>query len=249
MDYLPCLHLFSKTIRYDTETHRTAHRYFTPRCQYFTTPPQHRLSIEEATVFLSGAELISTAKINLNKGENEILFTNVAGDVNSQSLSVSATNGVVVESATFQNNYLATEVLSPKAQDIKDSIELLTAYRKLVGNKIAVLDEQLAILKDNRKVSGTQNGLSVVELTKMLDLINTRMENYLNQKNKEEATVKKVDERITKLTMQLDEEQKKDYRRAAVGEVLRQRSYCFGYSHYLYRSPRRMEPYLRCMGR
>ncbi len=173
--------------------------------------PQHRLSIEEATVFLSGAELISTAKINLNKGENEILFTNVAGDVNSQSLSVSATNGVVVESATFQNNYLATEVLSPKAQDIKDSIELLTAYRKLVGNKIAVLDEQLAILKDNRKVSGTQNGLSVVELTKMLDLINTRMENYLNQKNKEEATVKKVDERITKLTMQLDEEQKKDY--------------------------------------
>ncbi len=173
--------------------------------------PQHRLTIEEATVFLSGAELISTAKINLNKGENEILFTNVAGDVNSQSLSVSATNGVVVESATFQNNYLATEVLSPKAQNIKDSIELLTAYRKLVGNKIAVLDEQLAILKDNRKVSGTQNGLSVVELTKMLDLINTRMENFLNQKNKEEATVKKTDERITKLTMQLDEEQKKDY--------------------------------------
>ncbi len=173
--------------------------------------PQHRLTIEEATVFLSGAELISTAKINLNKGENEILFTNVAGDVNSQSLSVSATNGVVVESATFQNNYLATEVLSPKAQDIKDSIELLTAYRKLVGNKIAVLDEQLAILKDNRKVSGTQNGLSVIELTKMLDLINTRMENYLNQKNKEEATVKKTDERITKLTKQLDEEQKKDY--------------------------------------
>lgn len=173
--------------------------------------PQHRLTIEEATVFLSGAELISTAKINLNKGENEILFTNVAGDVNSQSLSVSATNGVVVESATFQNNYLATEVLSPKAQEIKDSIELLTAYRKLVGNKISVLDEQLAILKDNRKVSGTQNGLSVAELTKMLDLINTRMENYLNQKNKEEATVKKTDERITKLTMQLDEEQKKDY--------------------------------------
>lgn len=173
--------------------------------------PQHRLTIEEATVFLSGAELISTAKINLNKGENEILFTNVAGDVNSQSLSVSATNGVVVESATFQNNYLATEALSPKAQDIKDSIELLTAYRKLVSNKIAVLDEQLAILKDNRKVSGTQNGLSVIELTKMLDLINTRMENYLNQKNKEEATAKKTDERITKLTMQLDEEQKKDY--------------------------------------
>lgn len=76
--------------------------------------PQQKLNIDEATVFLSGAELISSAKLNLTKGENEILFTNVAGDVNSQSLSVSTTNGVVVESATFQNNYLATEVFSPR---------------------------------------------------------------------------------------------------------------------------------------
>ncbi|MCD6010450.1 MAG: mucoidy inhibitor MuiA family protein [Flavipsychrobacter sp.] len=173
--------------------------------------PQQKLVIEQATVFLSGAELISTAKLNLNKGENEILFTNVAGDVNSQSLSVSATNGVVVASATFQNNYLATEALSPKAQQIKDSIELMTEYKQLIHNKIVVIDEQLAVLRENRKVGGAQTGLSVAELTKMLDLINTRMENYLNQKNKHETVVKKTDERITKLNKQLEEEQKKDY--------------------------------------
>lgn len=173
--------------------------------------PQQKLNIEQATVFLSGAELVSTAKLNLNKGENEILFTNVAGDVNSQSLSVSATNGVVVEAATFQNNYLEAETLSPKAQEIKDSIEILGNYRKLMTNKVAVADEQLAVLKENRKVGGNQAGLSTTELIKMLDLINTRMESYLNQKNKDEATIKKTDERIAKLTKQLDEEQKKDY--------------------------------------
>lgn len=173
--------------------------------------PQQKLAIEQATVFLSGAELVSTARITLNKGENEILFTNVAGDVNSQSLSVSATNGVVVESATFQNNYLATEVLSPKGQAIKDSIELMTEYKQQVASKIAVIDEQLAILRDNRKVSGAQSGLSVAELTKMLDLINTRMEGYLNQKTKQEGISKKADERITKLQQQLKEEQQKDY--------------------------------------
>ncbi len=173
--------------------------------------PQQKLIIEQATVFLSGAELVSTAKLNLNKGENEILFTNVAGDVNSQSLSVSATNGVVVEAATFQNNYLEAETLSPKAQEIKDSIEILGNYRKLMTNKVAVADEQLAVLKENRKVGGNQAGLSTTELIKMLDLINTRMESYLNQKNKDEATIKKTDERIAKLTKQLDEEQKKDY--------------------------------------
>lgn len=172
---------------------------------------QQRLNIDAATVFLSGAELSSSAKINLVKGENELLFTNVAGDVNSQSLTVKATNGVVVESATFQNNFLAAESLSPKAKELKDSIELLKENKELTANKIKVLNEQLTVLKDNGKVGGANTGLSVAELVKMLDLINVRMEGYLNQRSKLEEQQKKTDERIVKLTKQLDEEQKKDY--------------------------------------
>ena len=172
---------------------------------------QQRLNIDAATVFLSGAELTSSAKINLVKGENELLFTNVAGDVNSQSLTVKATNGVVVESATFQNNFLAAENLSPKAKELKDSIELLKENKELTGNKIKVLNEQLTVLKDNGKIGGANTGTSVAELTKMLDLINVKMEGYLNQRSKLEDQQKKTDERIVKLTKQLDEEQKRDY--------------------------------------
>jgi hypothetical protein len=98
---------------------------------------QQKLDIEQATVFLSGAQLTSTAKVRLIKGENEILFTNVAGDINQQSLTVSAGNGVVVESAVFQNNYLTTQILSPKAKEIKDSIEILqTNLRNLEINNV-----------------------------------------------------------------------------------------------------------------
>jgi len=173
--------------------------------------PQQKLNIEHATVFLSGAELTSTTKMSLSKGENEILFTNVAGDVNNQSITVNASGGVVVESVTFQNNYLATEVLSPKAKEIKDSIDAATESKQQTANKITVLTEQIAVLQSNRKVSGEHTGLSVAELTKMLDLISAKMEGYLNQKNKLDAQLKKIDERIVKLNKQLDEEQKKDY--------------------------------------
>jgi uncharacterized protein (TIGR02231 family) len=211
MEISTLLHLETKTSSMKQNRFACLTGFFLLAISIVQAQPQQKLVIEQATVFLSGAELISTAKLNLNKGENEILFTNVAGDVNSQSLSVSATNGVVVASATFQNNYLATEALSPKAQQIKDSIELMTEYKQLIHNKIVVIDEQLAVLRENRKVGGAQTGLSVAELTKMLDLINTRMENYLNQKNKHETVVKKTDERITKLNKQLEEEQKKDY--------------------------------------
>ncbi len=180
-------------------------------CSPALAQPQQKLNIEQATVYLSGAELLSTARLNLQKGENEILFTNVAGDINSQSITVNATNGVIVESATFQNNYLATEVLSPKAKEIKDSIELLADSKTGISNKISALNEQIAILQNNRKVSGDNTGLSVAELTKMLDLISARWESLLNQKSKQDETLKKTDERIARLRKQLDEEQKKDY--------------------------------------
>ena len=172
---------------------------------------RQKLNIDAATVFLSGAELTSSTKLYLQKGENEILFTNVAGNVNNSSLIVNATSGVVVEAATFQNNYLASEILSPRAKEIKDSIELVTDARALINTKITVLNEQIAVLQGNRKVGGDNTGLSVAELTKMLELINSKMEGYLNQKYKQEDLQKKADERIAKLKQQLDEEQKKDY--------------------------------------
>ena len=172
---------------------------------------QEKLNIEHATVFLSGAELTSTARLSLQKGENEIKFSNVAGDVNNQSIIVNATNGVLVESVTFQNNYLATDNESPKARALKDSLEQVKNQKDAVDSKIATLTEELAILQSNRKVSGDNTGLQVAELQKMLDLVNSRMERYLNDKKKEESTLVKINEHINRLTEQLQEEQQRDY--------------------------------------
>lgn len=170
-----------------------------------------KLNLDRATVFVRGAELTSTAKIALAKGENEYRFTNVAGNVNSQSIVVNAGNGVVVESVTFQNNYTTTDNVSPKVQEIKDSIEILTARKEPIANKELAIDEQISILQANRKVAGEQTGLTVAELLKMLDLVGAKLEYYLNQKDKAQIEQKKLDERITGLTKQLQEEQKKDY--------------------------------------
>ncbi len=177
--------------------------------QEATAQSTQKLKIEEAIVFLSGAELTSSAKVSLVKGENEVLFSNVAGDVNARSISVNASNGVIVESATFQNNFLGNEIISPRVKELKDSIELIIAAKKLMNDKIAVLNEQITVLQSNRKVGGDNTGLSVAELTKMLDIISSKMETYLNQKGKQEELLSKANERHAKLNSQLDEEQKK----------------------------------------
>lgn len=169
------------------------------------------VTIEHATVFLSGAELSSFAKVNLQQGETDVLFTNIAGNVNQQSLSVGADNNVVIQSATFQNNYLVADVLSPRAKTIKDSIEQVEEGRSATNNQLATVTEQIAILSQNRQVSGANTGLSVTELQKMLDLVKARLAGLLNEKDKLAVTIRKTDEKLALLRMQLEEEQRKNF--------------------------------------
>lgn len=172
---------------------------------------KQKAAIEKVTVFLSGAEIESTAKINLPQGASEVLFTNIAGNIVQQSISVGAGNGVIVQSATAQNDYLASNYLSPKAQIIKDSVETLTQQNQTLEDKKTVLTEQLAVIKENRKVAGNNNGLSVIELQKLLDLINAKMNGLLAEGHTLDRQINKTNERITLLNKQLDEERKKDF--------------------------------------
>ena len=120
-----------------------------------TAQSEQKLTIKEAIVFLSGAELTSTAKVKMAKGENEFLFTNVAGGINTQSLTVGASEGVVVEAATFQNNYLGNEVITKHAKELRDSIEVINDKKQLLNNKLAAINQQLELLESNKKLPVT----------------------------------------------------------------------------------------------
>jgi uncharacterized protein (TIGR02231 family) len=172
---------------------------------------KQKANIEHITVFLSGAEIESNAKITLPKGESEVLFTNIAGNIMQQSISVGVGNGVIVQSASAQNDYLLSNNLSPKAQGIKDSIEILMQQNQTLTDKKSVLDEQLAVIKENRKVAGANTGLSVAELQKFLDLINAKMNGLLAEGHNISRQVGKTNERLALLNKQLDEERKKDF--------------------------------------
>lgn len=179
--------------------------------QYAEAESKQKANIDHVTVFLSGAEITSTAKVSLKQGENEILFTNVAGNIDQQSLSIGADNGVVIQSSVFQNNYLGDEPLSPIAKILKDSVETIESKRAIINNQLNVVNEQVSILSQNKQVSGANTGLSVAELQKMLDLVKARLENLLNEKDKYTAAIKKIDEQLVLIRKQYEEEKRKNF--------------------------------------
>lgn len=170
-----------------------------------------KLTVERATVFIKGAELVSTAKVTLQKGENEVVFSNVAANANNQSIVVNATNGVSVQSLTFQNNYAPTSIASPRIKEMEDSIAIIAKKKIPIGNKIAVLDQQLTMLQNSGKTDDEKPGPAVAELRLMLDLVNEKMEGLFNQKSKAELELAAIDARIAAWQKQIAEEQQKAY--------------------------------------
>ncbi|MCB0699347.1 MAG: mucoidy inhibitor MuiA family protein [Chitinophagales bacterium] len=177
---------------------------------------QHKLDIKQATVFLRGAELYSTTKISLQAGETEVLFTNVAGNINLQSLNVGADNGAVVQSAVFRNNYLQDETLSPRAKEIKDSIEYLEDRRHLNNNKIQSVETQIDLLKNSKNLNGKE--LSASDIQQLLGLIKNNMNSLMDEKTQLTKLEYDYVERIQKLQRQLNEEKQKGFQPG--GQVL-----------------------------
>ncbi len=174
---------------------------------------RQRVSLESATVFLSGAELFSTAKLSLPAGETEIILTNVASNVNAQTLTLNATNDVVVQSAVFQNYYLnpADSQLSPRARTLRDSLDGINNRFVELGIRKDVVDEQLSTIRSNKELKGENTGLNVTDLQKMLDLMNSRMQSLLTEQTVLDKKKKELQARHEQLNNQYQEEQRKGF--------------------------------------
>ena len=174
-------------------------------------PPVQKMDLQEVTVFLRGAELFSTGSVNLPAGETEILFINVAGKINAQSLSIGADNGVLVQSFNVQSNYLTEETLSPQAEEIKQQLEKAEREKEALAVQLEVIKEQLTILADNRKVGDEKLGTSAAEVSRMIEFAGTKMTEMLTLRVGLLQQTKELDERIEKLRNQLAQEKSKDF--------------------------------------
>ena len=174
-------------------------------------PPIKKMALQEATVFLRGAELFSTGTIDLPAGETEILLVNVAGRINEQSLSIGADNGVLVQSFTVQSNYLTEETLSPQAEEIKQHLETAEREKGKLVIQLEIIKEQLTILAGNRKVGDEKVGTSAAEVGRMIEFAGNKMAEILALRAASQLQIKELDEKIEKLRSQFTEEKGKNF--------------------------------------
>ena len=126
-------------------------------------------TLRSATVYRSGAELVHTATARLEQGNNELIIDDVSTTLDPSSIRVSCTGNVTIMSVSFSTEYLKPETLSPSVKKLQDSIESIKKEQAHLNVLVKSDNELLDLLNNNKSIAGTQTGVSMAELSKMVD--------------------------------------------------------------------------------
>ncbi len=166
--------------------------------------------LKTATVYKSGAELTHTANATLKQGNNELVIDNIANQLDINSIQIKTASAVTLMGIEFNNNYLIPVEKSSRVKMLEDSVEKLQIKRTDLSNALANNDELYQVLKTNRDIKGTQTGMSVLELTKLMDYYKIKLAEIQETKSALQEKMKKIDDARTKLQYQINEETKKN---------------------------------------
>lgn len=168
-----------------------------------TKPLNYDIKLNQATIFLRGAELDNNVTLNLPAGQSEVVLSNIANNIDPKSLSISLDNDdVIINTINVKKIPIAPSypsaiaVLMEKQKDINKRIEVLNI-------NINVGDEQIALLKD-QSFFGYGETQSLEHSSQKFDFISQKMTSILNQQKAAREEIAELTEKLEELNRQLE---------------------------------------------
>jgi TonB-dependent SusC/RagA subfamily outer membrane receptor len=166
--------------------------------------------LKTATVYKTGAELTHTAHANLKQGNNELVIDDIANQLDINSIQIKTANAVTLMGVEFNNNYLIPIEKSSRTKTLEDSLEKMQSNWDKLNESLTNNNELYDVLRANRDIKGTQTGMSVAELTKLMDYYKIKLAELQETKQSLVEKLRKIDAQKIKLQNQINEETKKN---------------------------------------
>lgn len=169
--------------------------------------------VESVTVFIKGAQVTRSAKVQVPSGVTVLKFEKLSPYVDASTIQVKTDADIRISAVNFQKNFIdidknvaEVDAITKQLNGLKDKIELENTNRK-------ILEAELSFLNENKRIAGTAQATSALTLretsefydSKVKDLMLKRLEldrkinELTNQRNDYENQLralkgKKVDE-------------------------------------------------------
>lgn len=166
--------------------------------------------LDDATVFLRGAELRHSASITLTRGTHELIIKDLSPAVDPNSIKIKTSAGVMVSAYEYYEDHVSKNNIERVRKEVTDSIHYYQDKIKLIDIEIKVNKEMhelfgksitQQILRSEKDSS--KNKMSLDELIKSIDYYKNKsieVETFLmkneNEKAQLEAAIGKLNNRL-----------------------------------------------------
>ncbi|MBC7864752.1 MAG: mucoidy inhibitor MuiA family protein [Bacteroidia bacterium] len=162
--------------------------------------------VENAVLYLDGAELIHSKSVTISPGRTNVVFTGLTNKLIGKSVQVTSSSpDVNILSISDKINFLNPAKENAKIKVIRDTIKKLqTEIDELNNDKNAYESEKNMIL-NNQKIGGNDKGVSIAELKLAADLFRSRIKEINTEVYKFNTKIDQKAELIHKRDLELNE--------------------------------------------
>lgn len=131
--------------------------------------------VQSAIIYLNGAELEQNAKVNLQQGNNLIIFRGISPSLNQKSIRVSSDAEISVLSIATKTNFLTRKNDLPLIKKLKDSLSVSEELLEQNNNEIGAYESEKDMIIANKSIGGSTEGVQIVDLKQGADFFRQRI--------------------------------------------------------------------------
>ena len=159
--------------------------------------------IEKVTVFLSGAQVVRSAKISVSSGKTEIRFNHITPDLDVNSVQVKSEGDVAIQSVTHEKDFLGTKPSITEITKLENQRETIQDKMATDKSLLTVYKREEEMLIKNQLIVGQNTGLKAIDLKESIDFQRLRMTEVLAKQLELDKIIKKSEIEVLKITNQI----------------------------------------------
>jgi len=163
-------------------------------------------TISSAVIYLTGAEIIRSKKININSGKTRLIFKDLSSKLDSKSIRITTNNNVDILGISSKINYLSKKEDMPNIKKLKDSLKLITRQIQDISDEADAYIVEKQMLLKNTSIGGQDNGVSISELKQASDFyrnkiieINSKISKLNRKKSELNLSTQRIQNQLNEL--------------------------------------------------
>lgn len=165
-------------------------------------------SVQEVTIFSSGAQIQRNSTVSIQPGRSEIVFSGLSNQLQQQSVQLKADADITLLSVQTVKDYFSQRKIEQDEKTLIDRKAELNEKFDSDTRMLQVYKSEEQMLIKNQEIAG-QNGVKAEELKQALDLQRQRLTEVYQKQMEIEKRMKSGQLEIAKINLQLSEIGKK----------------------------------------